>query len=379
MILPNAKPNWLQPLLPLSRCLLRKHCSYSTSNCSDLTNTRPFYLHNPMALKAKKSKDPDLPSTQEALAGPMAEHFWKAMDKEVTSLEEKGTWTVVPRTSVPKGVAVVPGTWQQRIKRHPDGSLNKFKSRFCYRGDLDSWSGQCYSPLVGWPTVRAALLMAATSGWTSRQVDFTLAFCQSPQTRPVYMELPQYYRPKGAMEGQDVVMRLNKTLYGQGDSPLQWFEFLSRGMKDLGFEAAQSDPCLFIHKTEKIMVLNYCDDQIWLSPDNSLIEKYVNRLKNSGYDLEIEDKGDNIFGFLGIEIKRLPNGQIHLSQEGLINKVINYCGMSGASPKSTPAASAPLGTDTFGAPFEEEWNYPAAVTVGVPSVGASKRTVLTSA
>ena len=42
-------------------------------------------------------------------------------------------------------------------------------------------------------------------------------------------------------------------------------------------------------------------------------------------------------------------------------KVINYCGMSGASPKSTPAASAPLGTDTFGAPFEEEWNYPAAV------------------
>ena len=66
-----------------------------------------------MALKAKKSKDPDLPSTQEALAGPMAEHFWKAMDKEVTSLEEKGTWTVVPRTSVSKGVAVVPGTWQQ--------------------------------------------------------------------------------------------------------------------------------------------------------------------------------------------------------------------------------------------------------------------------
>ena len=52
----------------------------------------PFYLHNPMALKAKKSKDPDLPSTQEALAGPLADEF----------LEEKGTRTVVPRTSVPR-------------------------------------------------------------------------------------------------------------------------------------------------------------------------------------------------------------------------------------------------------------------------------------
>ena len=47
------------------------------------------------------------------------------------------------------------------------------------------------------PTIRAAMLLAATHNWKSRQVDFTLAFCQSPQKRPVYMELPQYYKPKG--------------------------------------------------------------------------------------------------------------------------------------------------------------------------------------
>ena len=321
----------------------------------------PFCLHHPMALKAKKSKDPDLPSTQEALAGPLANEFWKSMDKEVIGLEEKGTWTVVPRSSVPKGVAVVPGTWQQRIKRNPDGSLNKFKSRFCYRGDLDSWNGTRYSPLVGWPTVRAALLMAATAGWQSRQVDFTLAFCQSPQKRPCYMELPQYYRPKGSFAGQDVVLKLNKTLYGQGDSPLQWFDYLSQGMRKLGFEPAESDPCLFIHKTEKIMVLNYCDDQIWLSPDNAKIESYVQRLKGLGYDLEIEDDGNNIFAFLGIEIQRSKDGQIHLSQTGLIQKVLKYCGMEDASGKSTPAATAPLGTDASGDPFKEDWSYPAAV------------------
>ena len=67
-------------------------------------------------------------------------------------------------------------------------------------------------------------------------------------------------------------------------------------MANLGFEPSKSDPCLFIHKTEKIMVLNYCDDQIWLSPNNDLIERYVNKLKGLGYNLEIEDKGDNIFG-----------------------------------------------------------------------------------
>jgi hypothetical protein len=34
--------------------------------------------------------------------------------------------------------------------------------------------------LVGWPTVRAGIILAAAHGWKSRQVDFTLAFCQSP-------------------------------------------------------------------------------------------------------------------------------------------------------------------------------------------------------
>ena len=41
-------------------------------------------------------------------------------------------------------------------------------------------------------------------------------------------------------------------------------------------------------------------DQIWLCPDNDLIESYVDKLKNLGYDLELESKGD-IYSFLGIE------------------------------------------------------------------------------
>ena len=124
----------------------------------------PFYLANPMALKAKATKDPDLPSLKESLSGPYAEQFWQAMDKEIESLESKGTWDVVDRSTVPKGVRVIPGTWSQRIKRHPDGSLNKFKSRFCFRGDLErsTYEGNPYSPLVGWPTVCAALPVAAT-------------------------------------------------------------------------------------------------------------------------------------------------------------------------------------------------------------------------
>jgi hypothetical protein len=86
----------------------------------------PAVLQSPlalqaMALKAKKSKGPNIPSTREALSGPYAEDFWKAMDDEIISLEEKGTWKIVDRSSIPSGAKVIPGTWSHQIKRKPDG------------------------------------------------------------------------------------------------------------------------------------------------------------------------------------------------------------------------------------------------------------------
>jgi hypothetical protein len=56
----------------------------------------PGMLQSPMALqamamKAKKSKDPDILSTREALSAPHADKFWQAMDDEIRSLEAKGT------------------------------------------------------------------------------------------------------------------------------------------------------------------------------------------------------------------------------------------------------------------------------------------------
>ena len=345
------------------------HLQFQSMGMDPYTGTQDFLhpavLQSPlalqaMALKAKKSKDPDIPSTREALSGPYAEDFWKAMDDEIGSLEAKGTWKVVDRSTVPTGTKVIPGTWSHRIKRKPDGRLNKFKSRWCFRGDLEraSYEGNPYSPLVGWPTVRAALLLAATHGWKSRQVDFTLAFCQSPQKREVFMELPQYYRPNG-FEGRDVVLRLEKSIYGQMDSPKLFYEHLCAGMNALGFEPTLSDPCLFVHKTLPIMVLNYCDDQIWLSPNDKHIEEYVQKLAELGYDLTLEPKGD-MFGFLGIDFKR--NGSsMELTQVGLIQKVINYTGMGKANSLPTPALREPLGSDPNGEPFNEEWNYAAAI------------------
>ena len=76
-----------------------------------------------------KAKDPDTPSTREALTGPHAEQFWIAMDKEIECLQSKSSWEIVDRSSIPSGMKAVPDTWAHRIKRLPCGTLSKFRSR----------------------------------------------------------------------------------------------------------------------------------------------------------------------------------------------------------------------------------------------------------
>ena len=56
---------------------------------------------------------------------------------------------------------------------------------------------------------------------------------------------------------------MKKSIYGQVNSPKLFFDHLRVGMHQLGFRPSAADPCLFIHSMLKIMVLNYCDDQIF--------------------------------------------------------------------------------------------------------------------
>ena len=125
-----------------------------------------------------------------------------------------------------------------------------------------------------------------------------------------------------------------------------------------GFVQSKSDPCLFINVEEGLMVLQYVDDQIWVSKDPKSIERKVEALKKRGFLLTMEDSVD-MFAFLGIDVTR-KGTTIELTQKGLTDKVIKYLGLENSS-KDTPAAADPLGSDKDGDPFDEEWSYPAAV------------------
>jgi len=83
------------------------------------------------AYVASKS-DPDTLTWPQAMMSDDSEGFWQVMQKEVSSLQQLGTWNVVRRKP---GFNVLASTWAFKRKRYPDGRLKPLKAHFSVRGD----------------------------------------------------------------------------------------------------------------------------------------------------------------------------------------------------------------------------------------------------
>jgi Reverse transcriptase (RNA-dependent DNA polymerase). len=136
-----------------------------------------------------------------------------------------------------------------------------------------------------------------------------------------------------------------------------WSTLLFSTFKDLGFVQSTLDKCLWYKKD--IFVTIYVDDCGISAKSNTLIVELIEQLQeNKGFKLT---KEGTFSEFLGIQYSSDDKGNVHLSQEGLIKKILTVTGLEGANPNKLPTKREPLGIDPDGEPFDEEWNYPSVV------------------
>ena len=122
--------------------------------------------------------------------------FWDAMKKEVETLTKLDSWEVVDRQN---HMNVFPGTWALKRKRHPDGTIKKYKGRFYIRGDRQVEGkgfkkNAIYSPVYKWTTVQLMMVLSLLLKFKTKQIDYTAAFSQTPMTEDVFVEMPQMFR-----------------------------------------------------------------------------------------------------------------------------------------------------------------------------------------
>ena len=201
------------------------------------------------------------------------------MDEEVAALARNHTWSLVPPPPAP--YKPIGCKWVFRIKRHPDGTIQKYKARLVAKGfhqkeglDFD----QVFSPVVKPATVRVMLSIALSKGWSIRQFDFNNAFLNGDLQEHVYMQQPEGYQSSNSQ----LVCKLQKALYGLKQAPRAWFTKLSSTLHQFGFNSTKSDTSLFTKFTASstTYILVYVDDILITGTNASEISELIDKLNS---------------------------------------------------------------------------------------------------
>ena len=260
--------------------------------------------------------------------------LWRqAMDNEYNALLRNHTWVLVPPTSRhPIGCK-----WVFRIKRHPDGTVDKYKARLVAKGNLQEYGKDyfdTFSPVTKPVTIRTVLSLALSRGWSLRQLDVNNAFLHGTLQEEVYMvQPPGYTNP----QYPNHICKLKRSLYGLKQAPRAWYMALTSFLLDSGFKKSLADASLFIYNCGGTMCyfMVYVDDIILTGNTTSFLDQFVTQLASR---FSIKDLGYPSH-FLGVELIPTAHG-LFLSQHRHILDLLTMHRMDGAKPVLTPLCSS---------------------------------------
>jgi histone deacetylase 1/2 len=121
----------------------------------------------------------------------LSDKNWKqAMQEEYDALIANKTWHLVPPSSKKNFIDC---KWVYRIKRHADGSIDRYKAWLVAKGFKQRYGidyEDTFSPVVKIATIRLVLSVAVSRGWILRQLDVKNAFLHGVLEEEVYMKQP---------------------------------------------------------------------------------------------------------------------------------------------------------------------------------------------
>lgn len=269
--------------------------------------------------KIKKYDAPPAPkSLHEAMNGPFAKYFKKAMLVEVKSLEEKMVWKIVTK---PANKKLIKSKWVFAYKTDQEDYIIRFKARLVAQG-FSQIEGEDYNetfaPVVKIRSVRLLLALALHHDLHIEQLDVETAYLYGDLQIPNYMKMPPGFE-KFTPNGEELVCKLEKSLYGLHQSGREWFDCITKYLKTISFEPLKTDPCLFSRGQggERVILSLYVDDVISVTKDSNTAKSFKNEIRSR---YAIVDGGEANW-VLKIQIQRFEDG-IFLSQSTYAEEIL---------------------------------------------------------
>lgn len=162
---------------------------------------------------------------RQATTSPDAPEWWSAMETQLNSISELGTYKLV---ELPAGMNVIGTTWTYRIKHDGNGEITEHKARLVAQGFTQKPGidfQETFAPVARIDSIHLIAGLAASLDWEIHVVDIDSAFLNSelPNNAKVYVCQPQGFETPGK---EHLVWRLRKALYGLKQSGYLWYQKL---------------------------------------------------------------------------------------------------------------------------------------------------------
>ena len=263
-------------------------------------------------------------SYRQAISGPHASYWSAAITKELEGLEALRTWTVIQSSTVPAGANIMNCHFVFDVKRNQLGEIEKFKARLVADGNTQQHGldfDRIFSTVVKMSTIRVVMAIAAAEDYNLSSVDVRQAYLHATLTENIYMRVPPSY-PRFDRNGQPLVLKLNKSLYGLKQAGREWNKLLVAFLVEWGFTQSVIDVCMFVYTAGKaiLWLLVWVDDIILVDNDKALRTRFVAALSDR---FPTEDKGE-LQWIIGVHVTRERTARsLSLSQELYISDLLN--------------------------------------------------------
>lgn len=230
---------------------------------------------------------------RQAMESPESQYWKEAVDRELKGLIENKTWDVVPMSSVPPGANIMRCHMVFTVKRLSDGSIEKFKCRLVADGNTQRYGvdfNRIFSTVAKLSTLRLLLAIAAARGYRLTSIDVRQAYLHAELREDLYMQMPPGL-PTVDSDGNKLVAKLRKSLYGLRQAGREWADLLSSFLTSWGFRRSAIDICLYLYTSggHLLYIVVWVDDCVIVDNHAPLREAFV---KDLGSRFPVEDKGD---------------------------------------------------------------------------------------
>ena len=236
------------------------------------------------------------------------------------------------------------------IKLDPNGE-EKYKAPFVAKGYSQAPGidyHETFSPTVRITSVRILMQLAIQTGMVVHQMDVKTAYLNAPIDCELYIEQPEGYERKGP-NGQKLVCKLKKSLYGLKQSGRNWNCLLHGYLTQERFIQSLADPCVYVKSTEfgLVIAIVWVDDIIIAGSNTDVLKKAKESLMMR---FKMKDLGV-LSWFLSIQFK-CGKDCIEMNQRKFVEKILERFNMSDCKPKAVPCE---LGANKTSAVNESEF------------------------